>query len=138
MTAKLQPYQGSYLTPSLEKATVADAMRTRVMSCEPDLPAATAARMTATHHIQSVVVQGIHQDPVHGERLSWSVVSDMDLPHAARAGIEDVTVGEIATEPVTVEPSLPQAEALRLMEVRCQRAACLAERLAARLSPAAG
>ncbi len=28
MTAKLQPYQGSYLTPSLEKATVADAMRT--------------------------------------------------------------------------------------------------------------
>lgn len=117
MTAKLQPYRGSYLTPSLEKATVADAMRTGVMSCEPDLPAATAARMMATHHIHAVVVEGIHQDPAHGERLSWGVVSEMDLLRAARAGIEDVTVGEIAaTEPVTVEPSLPLAEALRLME----------------------
>lgn len=117
MTAKLQPYQGSYLTPSLEKATVADAMRTGVMSCEPDLPAATAARMMATHHIHAVVVEGIHQDPVHGERLSWGVVSDMDLLRAARAGIEELKVGEIAaTEPVTVEPSLPLAEALRLME----------------------
>jgi hypothetical protein len=48
MTTKLQPYQGSYLTPSLEKATVRDAMRTGVMGCEPDLPATTVARMMAT------------------------------------------------------------------------------------------
>ena len=67
MTSKLQPDQGSHLTPSLEKATVADAMRSGVMSCEPDLPAATVARMMATHHIHSVVVEGIHHDPVHGD-----------------------------------------------------------------------
>jgi CBS domain-containing protein len=117
MTTKLQPYQGSYLTPSLEKATVADAMRTGVLSCEPDLPAATVARMMATHHIHCVVVEGIHHDPVRGERPPWGVVSDMDLLNAARTGIEDLTVGEIAaTEPVTVEPSLALPEALRLMQ----------------------
>ena len=117
MTAKLQPHQGSYLTPSLENATVGDAMRTGVMSCEPDLPAETAARMMATHHIHSVVVEGIHRDPVDGERLTWGVVSDMDPLHAARTGIDDLTVGEIAaTEPVTVEASLALSEALRLME----------------------
>ena len=106
MATKLQPYQGSYLTPSLEKAIVGDAMRAGVMSCEPDLPAATVARMMATHHIHAVVVEGIHRDPVHGERLTWGVVSDVDLLRAARA----------ATEPVTVEPSLPLVDALRLME----------------------
>jgi CBS domain-containing protein len=117
MTTKLQAYQGSYLTPSLEKATVADAMRTGVMSCEPDLPATTVARMMATHHIHAVVVEGIHDDPVHGERLSWGVVSDMDLMRAGRAGIDELTVGEIAaTEPITVEPSLALADALRLIE----------------------
>jgi CBS domain-containing protein len=117
MTAKLQPYQGSYLTPSLEKATVADAMRTGVMSCEPDLPATTIARTMATHHIHAVVVEGIHHDPIHGERLTWGVVSDMDLMRAARAGIDELTVGEIAaTEPITVEPSLALADALRLIE----------------------
>jgi CBS domain-containing protein len=116
MTGNLEPYQGSFLTPSLEKATVADAMRTGVMSCESDLPAATVARMMATQHIHSVVVDGIHRDPADGERLSWGVVSDMDLLHAARRGIDDLTAGDIAAEPVTVEPSLPLWEALRLME----------------------
>jgi CBS domain-containing protein len=117
MTAKLQPYQGSYLTPSLETATVSDAMRTGIMSCEPDLPAATVARMMATHHIHAVVVEGIHHDSVRGERLTWGIVSDTDLLRAARAGIEDLTVVEIAaTEPVTVEASLPLLDALRLMD----------------------
>jgi CBS domain-containing protein len=117
MTGKLQPYEGSYLTPSLEKATVGDAMRTGIMSCEPDLPAATVARMMATHHIHAVVVEGIHHDSVRGERLTWGIVSDTDLLRAARAGIEDLTVVEIAaTEPVTVEASLPLVDALRLMD----------------------
>jgi CBS domain-containing protein len=117
MTSRIQPYQGSYLTPSVDKATVADVMRAGVMSCPPDLPATTAARMMATHHIHSVVVEGIHLDAVHGEELAWSVVSDMDLVRAARRGFEDLTVGEIgATEPVMVEPTLALEEAMRLMD----------------------
>jgi CBS domain-containing protein len=117
MSTWIQTYQGSYLGPSLEKATVADAMRTGVMSCPPDLPATVVARMMATHHIHAVVVEGIHHDPVHGEQLRWGVVSDMDLVRAVRAGIEELTAGDIAvSEPITVESSLSLGEAVRLME----------------------
>jgi CBS domain-containing protein len=116
MTIRIQPYRGSYLTPCFEHATVADAMRTGVMSCPPDVPATTVARMMATNHIHSVVVEGIREDPIHGERLTWGVVSDMDLLRGAHADIDELTAGEIAvTEPVTVEPSLPLDEAVRLM-----------------------
>ena len=116
MTARIQPYQGSYLTQSFENATVADAMRTGVLSCPPDVPANTVARMMATNHIHSVVVEGVHEDAIHGERLAWSVVSDMDLLRAARADFDELTAGEIAiTEPVTVEPSCSLDEAVRLM-----------------------
>jgi CBS domain-containing protein len=117
MTTRIQPYWGSYLTPSFESATVVDAMRTGVMSCPPDVPARVVARMMATNHIHSVVVEGVHQDPVHGEQLKRAVVSDMDLLRAGRAGIDELTAGEIAvTDSVTVEPSLPLDEAARLME----------------------
>jgi CBS domain-containing protein len=116
MTTKIQPFQGSHLTPSIEHATVADAMRTGVLSCPPDVPASLVARTMATNHIHSVVVEGVHYDPVHGEQLSWGVVSDMDLLRAARAGGDELTAGEIAiTEPVTVEPTLALEEAVRLM-----------------------
>ena len=116
MTTGIEPHRGSYLAPCFEHATVADAMRTGVMSCPHDVPATTVARIMATHHIHSVVVEAAHSDPVHGERLTWGVVSDMDLLRAARAAIDDMTAGDIAiTEPVTVEASLPLDEAVRLM-----------------------
>jgi CBS domain-containing protein len=113
----IQPWEGSYLAPSLENATVADAMRVGVLSCEPDEPAAAVARMMGTHHIHAVIVDGVHRDAVHGEQLRWGVVSDADLLHAARNGIEGLTAGDIAgTEPVTVEPSLSLTDAVRLMD----------------------
>jgi hypothetical protein len=84
LTTGIQPHRGSYLTPCFEHATVADAMRTGVMSCPHDVPATTVARIMATHHIHSVVVEAAHSDPVHGERLKWGVVSDMDLLRRAR------------------------------------------------------
>jgi CBS domain-containing protein len=116
MTTRIHPFQGSYLTPCFEHATVAEAMRLGVMSCPPDVPANTVACMMATHHIHSVVVEGIYEDPIHGERLKWGVVSDMDLLRGSRAGIDELTASDIAaTEPVTVEPSLPLDEAVRLM-----------------------
>jgi CBS domain-containing protein len=118
MTTSIQPFQGSYLMPSLDKATVGDVMRPGVMSCPPEFPAAVVARTMATHHIHAVVVDGLRRDPTHGEELVWGVVSDMDLVRAARsADIEDLTAGELAvTEPVVVEPRLSLAEATRLMD----------------------
>lgn len=117
MTTSIQPFQGSYLTPSFEKATVSDVMRLGVLSCPPDLPVASVARIMATHHVHAVVVDGIRRDPVRGEQLVWGVVSDMDLVRAAHAGAESLTAGDIAaTEPLTVEPSLALDEAARLMD----------------------
>jgi CBS domain-containing protein len=116
MTTRIQPYKGSDVTQRFEHATVADAMRTGVMSCPRHVPATTVARMMATHHIHSVVVEGVHNDPVYRERVKWGVVSDMDLLRGARAAIDDMTAGDLAvTEPVTVEPSVPLDEAVRLM-----------------------
>ena len=107
MTTGMQPFQGSYLTPCFDHATVADAMRTGVMSCPHDVPATTVARIMATHHIHSVVVEAVHGDALQGERLTWGVVSDMDLLRGARAAIDEMTAGDIAiTEPVTVAASL--------------------------------
>jgi CBS domain-containing protein len=115
----IQPGAGSYMAPSLENATVSDAMRVGVVSCEPDEPATVVARMMGTHHIHAVLVEGIHRDPIQGERLQWGVVSDADLMRAARDGIEGLTAGEIAgTAPVVVEPSLALTEAVRLMDER--------------------
>ncbi len=117
MSTSIQPYQGSYLTPSFEHASVADVMRPGVMGCPPDVPAAMVARMMATHHIHAVVVEGVHADAAHGEQLVWGIVSDLDLVRASRAGIEGRIAGDLATsEPITVEASLPITEAARLMD----------------------
>jgi CBS domain-containing protein len=116
MTTPIQPYQGSYLMPAFENATVADAMRPGVMSCQPDAPAVSVARTMATHHIHAVVVDGIRVDPVNGEHLVWGLVSDLDVARAAHAGVESLTAADLAAgEPVTIESSASLDEAARLM-----------------------
>ena len=119
MSASIQPHSGSRLLPSIEKATVADAMHPGVMSCEPRAPAVTVARMMATHRIHAVVVDGVHVDAVHGEQeqVIWGLVSDLDLARAAYAGADALTASDLAaTEPVTIEPSVPLAEAAKIMD----------------------
>jgi CBS domain-containing protein len=106
-------YHGSYLMPSLEHATVADAMHPGVMTCEPDATLTQVARMMASHHIHCIAVMGIA--PEEGESLVWGIISDLDL---IRAGIDSVeqTAATMATHPiVSVEPTLPLREAARLM-----------------------
>jgi CBS domain-containing protein len=117
MTPALQPYQGSYLMPAFERATVADVMRPGVMSCAPDAPLLTVAQTMATHHVHSVIVGGIATDAAGGDHLVWGLVSDMDVVRAAESGIEGHTASDAArTEVVTVDPSTSLAEAARLMD----------------------
>jgi CBS domain-containing protein len=117
MSTPIQPYQGSYLLPDFERATVADVMHPGVLSCRPDAPAIAVARSMATHRIHAVVVDGVRVDPVRGQRLVWGLVSDLDLARAAHAGIEGLTAGDVAaTEPLTIEPDAPLTEAARLMD----------------------
>jgi CBS domain-containing protein len=117
MKTPIQPYQGSDLMPTFDRATIADAMHHGVMSSRFDVPVVEIARMMAAHHIHAVVVEGVRLDPVHGETLAWGVVSDLDLARAAAAGIDDLTAGDVAaTEPLTAEPSMPLVEAAQLMD----------------------
>ena len=117
MTQALQPYQGSYLMPAFERATVADLMRPGVMSCAPDAPLLTVAQTMATHHVHSVVVAGIATDASGGDHLVWGLVSDMDVVRAAESGIEGHTAADDArTEVVTVDPKTSLVEAARLMD----------------------
>lgn len=113
----LQPSHGSYLTQSLEHATVSDAMHPGILSCEPDATLTDVAQMMATHHVHCVAVVGIsHEKP---ECFVWGIVSDLDV---VKAGIEDgadVTARALATEPiVVVEPGMPLRDAARQMLAR--------------------
>jgi CBS domain-containing protein len=117
MSTYVQAFRGSYLLPSFAKATAADVMRPGVMSCSPDLPAVMVARMMATHRIHAVVVEAIADPRAADEAALWGVVSDMDLLHGARSGLDGLTARELAaTAPVTIGPASPLSEAVRLME----------------------
>jgi CBS domain-containing protein len=109
-----QPHRGSYLMPSLEDATVSDAMHPGILACEPDASVREVAQMMATHHVHCLVVVGIsHEDPPCGV---WSAVSDLDLVRAGIAAEEPASARAIAQQPlVTVEPSMPLREAGELM-----------------------
>lgn len=113
-TTDLQPFHGSYLMPSLEHATVADAMHPGILSCDPDTSLTDVARMMATHHVHSVAVIGIsHDQPECGV---WAVVSDLDLVKAGIRGGAEATARAIASRPlISVEPGMSLRAAAELM-----------------------
>jgi CBS domain-containing protein len=98
----IQPYQGSYLTPTFEHATVADAMHPGILSCPPDAGLTDVAQVMATHHVHCVAV-GIRADE-HGESLVWGIITDVDVMRAGVSDAREPTAGELATtEVVAVE-----------------------------------
>jgi CBS domain-containing protein len=109
----LKPH-GSYLTQSLEHATVSDAMHPGILSCEPDASLTEVAKIMASHHVHCVAVVGIsHEEP---ECFVWGIVSDLDLVRAGISDGGDETARALAKEPVVVvEPSTPLLEAAREM-----------------------
>jgi CBS domain-containing protein len=57
----------------------------------------------SAYRIHCVVVGGLTED-VHGTRLVWGVVSDLDLARAVASG-QEATAGQVAaTEPLTASP----------------------------------
>ena len=108
------PSHGSYLMPSLERATVSDAMHPGILACEPDASLTEVAQTMATHHVHCLAVVGIsHEEPPCGV---WSVISDLDLVRAGISEGEAQSARAIAQQPlVTVEPSLPLRDAGELM-----------------------
>ena len=114
MSTATNPPHGSYLMPSLDHATVADAMHPGILSCEPDAPLSEVARTMATHHVHSVAVIGVsHEDPECGV---WAIINDLDLLRAGMDRAEQRTARGIASEQViSVEPSMPLRDAAELM-----------------------
>jgi CBS domain-containing protein len=88
---------GSYLTPSFDHARVGDAMRPRVLTCDPETLLVTVAQQMATEHVHAIVVLLETVDP-DGEinRRPWAVVTDHDVMRSA-AVIAGRTAGDVAT-----------------------------------------
>ena len=109
-----QTYHGSYLMPSLEHATVSDAMHPGILSCEPDATASEVARLMAAHHVHCVAVVGIsHEEP---ECFVWGIISDLDLVAAGIRHEQEPTARDLAAQPViAVTPSVPLREAAETM-----------------------
>ena len=104
--------EGSFLTPAFEHATVSDAMRSGVISCPPETPLKTVARMMADNHVHSIVVIPPGSD---GGGKPWGIVSDLDLVQAGGEA-DDRTAGETCTtEVVSVGPEDSLERAARLM-----------------------
>jgi CBS domain-containing protein len=93
---------GSYLTPSFEHARVADAMRPRVLTCEPGTPLMAVAQRMASEHVHAIVVltEAAEVDR-ETERLPWAVITDQDILRSA-AAVADRTAGDVATGEVLI------------------------------------
>jgi CBS domain-containing protein len=99
----------------LVKTSVGDAMRPGIVECQPDAGLATIARLLATHGIHCVVVVGIERRNHSGERLSWGIVSDLELVGALPTAEATSAAQLAASEIVTIEPSDTLEEAATLM-----------------------
>jgi CBS domain-containing protein len=109
---------GSYLTPTFEHARVADAMRPRVLTCDPGTPLMAVAQRMSSEHVHAIVVltEATESDR-EAERLPWAVVTDHDILRSA-AVVTDRTAGDVATgEVLTAHPdeTLPDV-AQRMLE----------------------
>jgi CBS domain-containing protein len=88
---------GSYLTPSFDHSRVADAMRPRVLTCDPDTSLVTVAQRMASEHVHAIVV--LQETIAPGgeiDRRPWAVVTDHDVLRSASA-IAGKTAGDVAT-----------------------------------------
>jgi CBS domain-containing protein len=94
-----QPLHGSYLMPSLRRATVADAMHPGILSCHPDASLTEVARLMATHHVHCIAVAGSSHDE-QSEPTVWGLISDLDLMRAGIRVGSDQSARALALEPV--------------------------------------
>jgi CBS domain-containing protein len=106
-----KPERG-FRTPAFEHAAVSDAMRPGVISCPPQTPLKTVARMMAANHVHSIVVT---RPGAAGGGRPWGIVSDLDLVRVA-GDAEDRTAGQACAEEVVgVGPEESLERAAQLM-----------------------
>ena len=105
--------------PGLHDATAAELMNPGVISCPPETPLHTVARMMAHFHIHAVVVRTVESEADEAVGL-WGIVSDADLIRAAARGdVGERSAGGTARTPlVIVYPHDPVQRVAELMEER--------------------
>jgi CBS domain-containing protein len=102
-------------TPAFSRDQVADVMSPGVLSCPPETPLRTAARMMATYQVHAIFVFASNED---GDDTTpfWTVLTDLDLIGASLPDLENRTAGGTAREHVvTVEADAPIERAAILM-----------------------
>jgi CBS domain-containing protein len=109
MNGTLARAEGSYLSPSFERARVVDVMHPGVITCSAETSVEEVARIMVTNHVHAVVVVGL----ADGE--AWGVISATDVLGVASEA-PDRLVGTCAgTELVTVAPQDPLRVAAGVM-----------------------
>ncbi len=112
MSGSVSP-EGSYLTPRLEHARVADAMRHGILSCPLDTSLRNAARTMSSHHVHTIVVT----DPADGSL--WGILTDGALLSALLDDGGERPLGEVADRTLeTISSSERLTVAARLMRDR--------------------
>jgi len=96
----------SLTEPTLDRLRVVDAMHPGMISCIPETPLRTVARMMASYRVHAIFVHG-HGDDLLPDGDAWGVVTDVDLVGAVRNGALD----ELVAEQVAGSPALTVATA---------------------------
>jgi CBS domain-containing protein len=101
--------------PNLGRLRVADAMHPGLISCAPDTPLRTVARMMATYRVHAVLVTAHGEETLRDGR-SWGVVIDAGLLDAAKgASVDDQPARTVAATPaltVSADDDLSHAAAI--------------------------
>lgn len=116
MSSSVPAIPGSYLTPRFEHARVSDAMRPRVLTCQPGDALRDVARRMAVEHVHAIIVVNDAPDAA-GSLASrpWAIVTDLDLLERAR-DVDVLTAADVpSTDLLTVAPGDPLADAARRM-----------------------
>jgi CBS domain-containing protein len=111
------PRTTSLIPPSFQHATVADAMRTGILTCPADTSLRAIADMMASYRVHAVVVDGAESEsPVSGTQR-WGIVSDAELTRAAARDELHATAGELARSNalIVVSPADKLKRAAELM-----------------------
>jgi CBS domain-containing protein len=107
-------FYGSYLMPTLENATVADAMHPGVLTCAPDASVTEVARMMATHHVHCIVVMDSGRPGSESRVLG--MISDLDVVGGGIQAGGEQTAAALARRPmVSVERTTSLRTAAEVM-----------------------
>jgi CBS domain-containing protein len=88
---------GSYITPRLEHALVADAMRHGILSCPGDASLRDAARTMSLHHVHTIVVTDPTDESPVGILSDGALLAALLDAGAEDRQLEDVVDGKLET-----------------------------------------